>query len=87
MLTAAADFSMFDDFARFMASLAPEKVLAFQPSARQQTRLSELLAFKQTRSLTADEQAELDYFFSIERILRLAKAEALSLLVYEPIHS
>jgi hypothetical protein len=34
---------IYDDLAEFFAGLAPEKVLAFQPSGRLQDRMSSLL--------------------------------------------
>jgi len=78
--------NVYDELAEFLASLAPEKVLAFQPSEKKQQRLSELLALQQARSLTIAERLEMEHFFTLERIIRVAKAHALTLLAYEPVH-
>ena len=79
--------NVYDELAEFLASLAPEKVLAFKPSEKKQKRLSELLELQQTRSLTALEQMEMEHFFTLERIIRVAKAHALTLLAHELVHS
>ncbi len=79
--------NVYDELAEFLASLAPEKVLAFKPSEKKQKRLSELLELQQTRSLTALEQMEMEHFFTLERIIRVAKAHALTLLSHELVHS
>ncbi len=79
--------NVYDELAEFLASLAPEKVLAFKPSEKKQKRLSELLELQQTRSLTALEQMEIEHFFTLERIIRVAKAHALTLLDHELVHS
>ena len=70
--------NVYDELAEFLASLAPEKVLAFKPSEKKQKRLSELLELQQTRSLTALEKMEMEHFFTLERIIRVAKAHALT---------
>lgn len=79
--------SVYDDLAEFLASLSPQKVLAYQPSEKKQRRLSELLSRKQAASLTESEANELEHFFTLERIIRLAKAHALTLLAHEPLHT
>lgn len=79
--------SIFQEFAAFLALLSPEKVIAYHPSAGQQKRLSQLLELKQTGSLSPAQESELEHFFTIERIMRLAKAKALTLIVHEPIYS
>ena len=79
--------NVYDELAEFLASLAPEKVLAFKPSEKKQHRLSELLLFQQSRDLTLTEKIEIDHFFTLERIIRVAKAHALTLLSNEPVHS
>ena len=81
------EISMYEEFATFLAQLAPEKILAYHPSEKQQNRLSLLLSQKQRVALSESEEAELLHFFTIERILRFAKTHALSLLVHEPVYS
>ena len=51
-------------------------VLAFRPSAEAQARVRDLLARSKAGSLTDDEQAELDRFEEIERLMQLVKARA-----------
>jgi hypothetical protein len=51
-------------------------VLAFRPSAEAQARVRDLLARSKAGSLTEDEQAELDRFEEIERLMQLVKARA-----------
>lgn len=79
--------SVYDDLSEFLASLSPEKVLAYQPSEKKQKRLSALLDKKQSTGLTAPEVEELEHFFTLERIIRMAKTHALTLLTHEPVHS
>lgn len=83
---AALQYSVYDDLAEFLASLSPEKVLAYQPPEKKQVRLRELLSRRQDVALTDAEAMELEHFFTLERIIRLAKAHALTLLSNEPIH-
>ena len=51
-------------------------VLAFRPSAEAQARLRDLLASSKERPLTDDEQAELERFSELERLMQLVKARA-----------
>jgi hypothetical protein len=58
----------------------PEQVIAFRPSADAQQRVEELIARAKEDHVSPDEQAELDYFFQLEHILRVAKARAEQIL-------
>ncbi len=78
---------IYDELAEFLASLGPEKVLAYKPSEKKQQRFSELLGLQETRDLTLAEKMEMEHFFTLERIIRIAKAHALTLLAHEPLHS
>ena len=51
-------------------------VLAFRPSPDAQARLRDLLASSKERVLTEEEQAELDRFVELERLMQLVKARA-----------
>jgi hypothetical protein len=51
-------------------------VLAFRPSAEAQARVRDLLARSKAGALTDDEQAELDRFEEIERLMQFVKARA-----------
>ncbi|MEQ1745550.1 MAG: hypothetical protein ABMA02_08995 [Saprospiraceae bacterium] len=79
--------NVYDELAEFLASLSPEKVLNYRPSERKQKRLSELLYKKSSTVLTEEEEHELEGYFILERIIRTAKAHALTLLSHEPLHS
>jgi hypothetical protein len=58
----------------------PEQVIDFRPSATAQERVEDLIAKAKEDQLSADEQAELDYFLQLEHILRMAKARAAQIL-------
>jgi hypothetical protein len=51
-------------------------VLAFRPSAEAQARVRDLLERSKAGTLTDDEQAELDRFGELERLMQLVKARA-----------
>jgi len=51
-------------------------VLTFRPSAEAQARVRDLLARSKAGALTDDEQAELDRFEEIERLMQFVKARA-----------
>jgi hypothetical protein len=53
-----------------------ETILALQPSATMQTRVSALLAKQKWQSLSPNEARELDRYFILEHLVRLAKAQA-----------
>jgi hypothetical protein len=77
--------SIYQEFASFLAELDPEKILAFKPSEKQQQRFSQLLEQRRTNELAPEELEELSYFFTLEKIIRLAKAKALTLIVHESV--
>ncbi len=58
----------------------PEQVIAFRPSAEAQQRVEQLIRRAKEDCLAPDEQAELDHFFHLEHILRVAKARAEQIL-------
>ena len=51
-------------------------VLAFRPSPEAQARVRDLLARSKAGALTDDEQAELERFEEIERLMQFVKARA-----------
>lgn len=72
---------VFDDLADLLASMDPDKVLAFKTPERSQTRLEELLAKNKTSTpLSEPEQSEIEQFMLLAHIVGLAKARALKLL-------
>lgn len=72
---------VFDELADLLASMDPDKVLAFRTSEKSQLRLDELLEKnKNPEGLSESEQSEMDQFMLLEHIVSLAKARALKKL-------
>ena len=72
---------VFDELADLLASMDPDKVLAFRTSEKAQLRLNELLEKnKQKGGLSKSEQVEMEQFMLLEHIVSLAKARALKRL-------
>lgn len=72
--------SVYDELAYFLASLSPRRVVAYKASPKAQARVSELLEKNKTVGLTAEENAEMERYMTVEHIVRLAKAKALQKL-------
>jgi hypothetical protein len=69
------------EFIDFIAAgTTPQQIIAFRPSAIAQQRIEELIAREKEGHLSSDEQAELDHFFQLEHIVRVAKARAEQIL-------
>lgn len=68
--------NIYDGLAELMASLDPQKILAYHAPSDMQLRLEELLEKKQDDGLSLDEAEELEHFFILEHIVRLAKSRA-----------
>ena len=66
----------YDSLADFMVTLDPIKVLDFHAPANIQERVEDLLEKKQETGLSLTEQEELDHYFILEHIVRLAKSRA-----------
>jgi len=76
---------VFDELADLLASMDPNKVLAFHTSQKSQLRLEELLKKNKASSgLSKEEQAEIEQFMLLEHIVSLAKARALKRLANDP---
>ncbi len=58
----------------------PSAVAAFEPSTTSRDRVRQLLEQRKSRSLSDDDEAELNHFLELEHIMRLAKAKARVLL-------
>jgi hypothetical protein len=69
--------SVYDEFAYFLASLSPRRVVSYQSSAKSQTRVAFLIEKNKNEGLSAEESAEMERFMAIEHIVRLAKSKAL----------
>jgi hypothetical protein len=65
------------------AGTTPRGLVAFHPSKRAKDRVGELIEREKTTGLTAEETSELDHYFQIEHLMRLAKARARHYLIDE----
>ena len=74
-------FSIYDEIAAFVASMDPKRVAAFKPSKTSQNRLDDLLDKQKDEGLNQMEKTELEHYLIINRIIGLAKARALTLMV------
>jgi hypothetical protein len=72
--------TVYDEVADFMASMNPEKVIAFKPSKSNQNRLDFLLDKQKEISLSDAERNELEHYLILNRIIGLAKARAFNLI-------
>lgn len=75
-----AQTSIYDEISAFIASMNPEKIIAFKPSSTNQDRLDVLLDKQKNTSLNLDERTELEHYLIINRIMGLAKAQAFKLM-------
>jgi hypothetical protein len=78
MTAAHPAYFEFIDF--IAAGTTPEQILAFRPSSMAQQRVEELIEREKDDHLSPDEKSELDYFFQLEHIFRVAKARAEQIL-------
>lgn len=72
--------SVYNEVAEFMATMDPAKVIAFKPSPANQTRFDFLLDKKAESKLSNDEKSEIEHYLILNRIIGLAKAQALHIL-------
>ena len=80
MIEMTKNISVYDEVAAFVASMNPEKVIAFKASDAHQGRLDFLLDKQVESKLTRKEKNELEHYLMLNRIIGLAKARALTLL-------
>lgn len=66
----------FDDLINFLATMAPEDVIAFKPSKSTVQRVQWLLTREKEGLISAEEKAELDSFLLQEDLMIIAKARA-----------
>jgi hypothetical protein len=76
MAMGAAEKSYDEIVDLFASGSGTGAVLAFRPSEDAQARMRELLSKSKSGALTDDEQAELDRFGELERLMQLVKARA-----------
>lgn len=67
---------IYDSLAEFMAGLDPVKVLEFHAPEDIQARVEALLEKKRDTGLSEQEEGELEHYFILEHIVRLAKSRA-----------
>lgn len=79
--------SIYQEFAEFLASLSPEKVMAYHPSQNQQERFDFLVEIKRNKGLNKVQKVEFEHIMTMERIIRLAKVHAYKLQINEPVYS
>lgn len=66
-----------DEMIQILASGAsPEDIVRYKPSPQLQERVTVLLNLAKERTLSSEEQAELDHYLVLEHIMRLAKINA-----------
>ncbi len=70
-------YNIYDDVIELLAKLPPQLLLEFHPSEKAQARLEFLLDKKSENQLSQSEFDELEKFFVLEHIVRMAKANAL----------
>jgi len=58
------------------AGSSPASVAAFRPSAAARERVSALISQEKTVGLNAAERTEMEHYFQVEHLMRLAKARA-----------
>ncbi len=58
------------------AGSSPDDVIGFHPSEAARRRVMDLLERAKSSGITPDEQSELDHYFQLEHLMRLAKARA-----------
>ncbi len=76
-MATAPEIELFDEILDFLASTpTPEQIIAFQPPENLQQRLTYLLEQNQRSGLSAQEQAELDEFLRINRLMSRLKLRA-----------
>jgi hypothetical protein len=72
--------TVYDEVANFMATMNPEKVIAFKPSEANQNRFDLLLEKRKQNELNVEEKSEIEHYLMLNRIIGLAKAQALNLV-------
>lgn len=67
---------IYEEVAAFLAEAAPEQILAFHPSESTQTRYDALVMKKKEGRISEEESSELEHYFMLEHIFRIAKIRA-----------
>jgi len=72
----ASTLPLYHEVADFLAQAAPAQILAYKPSDAMQKRYDALIWKKKEGNLSQEEASELEYYFMLEHIFRLAKIRA-----------
>jgi hypothetical protein len=67
---------IYEELAVFLAEVAPRQILAYKPSANTEQRYNFLVARKKAGTLNREDTSELEHYFMLEHIFRLAKIRA-----------
>lgn len=71
----------YQEFVDFLAAgTTSQSLIDFRPSEAARAKAADLIHRQKTSGLSAEENAELDYYLHLEHIVRLAKARARQLL-------
>ena len=70
----------YDEVIEFIASREPQAVISFQPSPAARQRAWDLIERQKEKSLSPEEDAELQHYLELEHLMRLAKSRARQLL-------
>jgi hypothetical protein len=70
-------YAPYNEIIEFLSSGAsPEAIASFHPSTKMQERVEFLLIKEKDSGLTPEEKLELDHYFVLEHIMRMAKIHA-----------
>jgi hypothetical protein len=58
------------------AGTSPQNVIAFRPSEKTKKRVFELIEREREEGLSVEEKSELEHYFQIEHLMRMAKIKA-----------
>jgi uncharacterized phage-like protein YoqJ len=76
----ASQTDAYQHFADFIASLSPRQLLNYTAPTKMQQRVELLIERKREGVITKEESEEMERYFTLEHIVRLAKARALKLV-------
>ncbi len=77
MTTSELSLPFYEDVLEFLASgPSSQQVVEYRPSAAAQNRFSALLEANRKRTLSLEEEEELDHYVQMDRMLSLLKAKS-----------
>ncbi|WP_420459230.1 hypothetical protein [Neolewinella sp.] len=76
-MSSVVESRILDDFFDLMVNQpSPKEILEFKMSVDDERKITKLIELTHAESLSFQDQAEIDYYFRIERAIVLAKAKA-----------